>query len=103
MEITPTALLKWYNFEVLAIDEMMGAVKVHTLLLLFSSMAIRRLKKIFSKIKTRNESSNTPDLQATSATTSVTQSNDIGPGNHIDHALFMIWTLFAQLHPVTRR
>ena len=91
------------------------ALKVNTLLQLFSSMAIRRLKKILPKRFSNSRGSSTTrnsdieDLRSTNAIIPATQSNDTGPGNYIDHALFMIWTLFAQFnlqqsfHPVSRR
>ena len=59
---------------------------------LLSSMAIRRqfkkfVPKYFSKSRdTRN--SDTESLRVANAT--VSQSNDTGPGNHIDHVFFMV-------------
>ena len=62
-------------------------------------MAIRRQFKKLNKYFSNSRNSSTTDtegLRAANATTLVTQSNDTGPGNYIDYALFMVWTLFAQ-------
>ena len=76
--------------------------------LLFSSMAIRHQFKKLNEYFSKNwDSSTTRNLDTEGSRAA--NATDTDPGNHIDHALFMVWTLFAQFklqqtfHPVTPR